>query len=92
MNKKENICKRCSHTWLSKVKVPKQCPHCKSPYWQKERSEKKTGPTFWEVTGIYNSGFEAKSTNESLTEAILSLPKISEMEITSVYGKRIFYS
>ena len=30
-------CKRCGHRWLIRVKDPKTCPKCKSPYWNKER-------------------------------------------------------
>lgn len=31
------VCKRCGHNWISRVAMPRQCPHCKSPYWDKER-------------------------------------------------------
>lgn len=30
-------CLRCSHEWMSKVKEPKRCPKCKSPYWNKPK-------------------------------------------------------
>ena len=30
-------CKRCGHRWLIRVREPKTCPKCKSPYWNKER-------------------------------------------------------
>jgi len=32
-------CWRCSHEWLSydKNNIPKVCPKCKSPYWDRER-------------------------------------------------------
>ena len=31
-------CKRCQHTWLPRRNnLPKVCPKCKSPYWNKER-------------------------------------------------------
>lgn len=31
-------CKRCGYKWKPRIETePKQCPHCKSPYWNKER-------------------------------------------------------
>ena len=31
-------CNRCQHVWLpAKLHVPKWCPLCKSPYWNKPR-------------------------------------------------------
>ena len=31
-------CKRCNHEWIQRdIKLPKVCPRCKSPYWNKER-------------------------------------------------------
>lgn len=31
-------CKRCSHEWVQRtLNLPKVCPRCKSPYWNKER-------------------------------------------------------
>lgn len=33
-----NICKRCSHSWASNQEEPSRCPHCNSPYWNKERT------------------------------------------------------
>jgi DNA-directed RNA polymerase subunit RPC12/RpoP len=31
-------CLRCSHEWLPRVTSrPVQCPHCHSPYWDKQR-------------------------------------------------------
>lgn len=41
-----NKCSRCSNKWVSRKKsVPKQCPKCKSKYWNNEKvrfAEKKT--------------------------------------------------
>jgi hypothetical protein len=33
------ICERCRHTWTPRngSRLPKVCPKCKSPYWDKER-------------------------------------------------------
>ena len=32
-------CKRCGHQWFPrKPDLPVQCPNCKSPYWNRERS------------------------------------------------------
>jgi len=37
-------CERCSHEWQPrKSKYPVTCPHCKSPYWDKERVNKYRG-------------------------------------------------
>lgn len=35
-----NKCYRCSHEWLSsnKNQVPKVCPKCKSPYWDRPKT------------------------------------------------------
>ncbi len=30
-------CKRCEHSWVSRVLAPVVCPRCKSPYWAQER-------------------------------------------------------
>jgi len=43
IGKQAFVCKRCGYTWLQKEKnnkafIPKQCPNCKSPYWNKNRS------------------------------------------------------
>ena len=35
-------CKRCKHQWATrKEQTPKVCPHCKSPYWNIPKKEKK---------------------------------------------------
>lgn len=39
----EAVCTRCGHKWrprtpLSK-RIPKVCPSCKSPYWDRERTK-----------------------------------------------------
>ena len=40
-------CKRCGHSWFPRMKtIPTVCPGCKSPYWNKERTQKKG------VTGV----------------------------------------
>jgi predicted Zn-ribbon and HTH transcriptional regulator len=41
----ERACKRCGHTWLKrKAEDPKNCPKCKSPYWDRERTRPKNTP------------------------------------------------
>jgi len=31
-------CKRCGHYWRPRIEnPPAQCPHCKSPYWSREK-------------------------------------------------------
>ena len=36
------VCERCKHIWESRIKtIPKYCPACKSPYWNKPKKEKK---------------------------------------------------
>ena len=32
-------CLRCGHEWIPRGKKPKQCPKCRSPYWDKPRQE-----------------------------------------------------
>jgi hypothetical protein len=32
-------CLRCKHKWISRVKYPKRCPNCTSPYWKKQKIE-----------------------------------------------------
>lgn len=35
-------CQRCGHTWnLRKPELPRVCPKCKSPYWDKPRQAAK---------------------------------------------------
>jgi hypothetical protein len=35
---KKLTCKRCEHAWYPRSeKIPITCPHCRSPYWNKER-------------------------------------------------------
>ncbi len=37
-------CKRCGHKWVPKKEEIRQCPKCKSPWWDKEKkSEVKNG-------------------------------------------------
>lgn len=38
-----NWCNRCGNRWHSKIRNPKMCPHCKSPYWNKKRIRKGEG-------------------------------------------------
>ena len=34
-------CLRCEYSWYPRTpKLPKVCPKCKSPYWNKERKSK----------------------------------------------------
>ena len=34
MPKQPHKCLKCLYTWLSRVARPKECPQCKSRYWQ----------------------------------------------------------
>jgi hypothetical protein len=35
-------CNRCRHQWLKRTRtVPRQCPACKSTYWNKPRTRKR---------------------------------------------------
>ena len=43
MEIKELKCLRCNHTWISRLYkggIPKSCPSCKSPYWNKPKTRK----------------------------------------------------
>lgn len=37
-----NKCERCGHVWMPRnnKEVPRVCPKCKSPYWNRPRREK----------------------------------------------------
>lgn len=37
------MCKRCGYKWLPRIKTPKRCPGCKSPYWNTTRKVKSDG-------------------------------------------------
>ena len=38
---KDNRCPCCNHSWYGQTpNMPKVCPKCKSPYWNKERVRK----------------------------------------------------
>lgn len=34
-------CKRCGHSWTPRKKVVVICPKCKSPYWNRSKTNKK---------------------------------------------------
>lgn len=34
----EATCKRCGWVWVPRVKKPRWCPKCNSPYWNRERT------------------------------------------------------
>ena len=34
-------CLRCGNTWQNRIPKPKQCPKCKSPYWNKPKRKVK---------------------------------------------------
>ena len=34
-------CKRCNHTWMPRQEEIRICPKCKSPYWDREKKQKK---------------------------------------------------
>lgn len=33
-------CDSCGHEWTPKLEMPKVCPECKNPYWNKTKSKK----------------------------------------------------
>jgi len=33
-------CLRCEAVWVAHVETPKQCPRCRSPYWNQPRRKK----------------------------------------------------
>ena len=36
-------CTRCGYEWIQRqATAPKSCPHCNSPYWNKERTRAAT--------------------------------------------------
>ena len=34
-----NKCLRCNHEWTTRIKDPRFCPNCNSPYWNKKRQK-----------------------------------------------------
>jgi hypothetical protein len=40
LQSKSVVCKRCGWTWTPRKSVILTCPHCKSPYWDRERQKK----------------------------------------------------
>lgn len=36
-------CERCGYEWVPRAGHPKVCPHCKSPWWDTPRQNKKQG-------------------------------------------------
>jgi rubrerythrin len=32
---KEKTCKHCGHNWVARVEIPKICPSCHNPHWNK---------------------------------------------------------
>ena len=35
------VCKRCGHKWVPKKEEIRQCPKCKSVWWDKEKNDDK---------------------------------------------------
>lgn len=31
------LCLRCGYVWEARVPEPRNCPHCKSPYWNRPK-------------------------------------------------------
>jgi len=31
-------CERCGHKWETRLRDPRVCPHCHSPYWNRPRT------------------------------------------------------
>ena len=40
MSMNMNRCKKCTYEWKPKKKVVKECPNCKSRYWNKDDTNK----------------------------------------------------
>jgi len=36
---KTNHCWKCNHRWEQRVKIPKVCPSCKNPNWDKKNNK-----------------------------------------------------
>jgi hypothetical protein len=36
----KQVCARCEYLWANRVEAPKNCPRCKSPYWNRPRKNK----------------------------------------------------
>lgn len=47
----EHDCKRCAHKWDSKLVRPVNCPRCKSPYWENERSAQRYDQVYGMAVG-----------------------------------------
>lgn len=38
----EYVCLRCGHQWMPRTRErPRACPKCKSPWWDRDRRERK---------------------------------------------------
>jgi predicted nucleic acid-binding Zn-ribbon protein len=84
-------CGRCGHTWTPKGgRIPKRCPACTSPYWNRERvhkpheprAAKPPKPTPEEIeaeraarTAAARAKLEAQRPIDSLVAAILAGPR-----------------
>lgn len=33
-----NVCTRCNYSWIPRKNITKNCPKCKSPYWNREKT------------------------------------------------------
>jgi len=36
-----HFCTHCKTPWHSRVRMPKQCPYCKSKYWKERKTRRK---------------------------------------------------
>ena len=70
-------CLRCGHEWPSRLeKLPKQCPKCRSPYWNKPKV-KQSGPRRTVIEAGFNSTFPWEGV---VAEYLLSRPKASRSD------------
>ena len=37
-------CNRCGYVWIPRKEDVRNCPHCNSPYWNKQRTRKIHSP------------------------------------------------
>lgn len=64
-------CFRCGHKWVISVVVkaeePKQCPRCKSPYWNRKRKVQKRGKV--SNNALLSTGVESSSRGRTSSKA-----------------------
>lgn len=75
------ICKRCEHEWPSKLEMPRVCPKCKSPYWDKSKNDGKPMDLSQDFKALWRERVKRNKWGRWKYN-----PRTHELEINKKYG------